>query len=114
MLGVRVALIVATTLTGTPWYPAVADTLEAALAFAYQNNPQLNAQRAATRAVDENVGIALSIDRPARCFSTGCRTPAGPGRPRAKFPPRARPCEPPNKPWSSLRLLPIPAAPPLA
>jgi outer membrane protein len=63
-LGVRVALIVATTLTGTPWYPAVADTLEAALALAYQNNPQLNARRAATRAVDENVGIALSIDRP--------------------------------------------------
>ena len=39
---------------------AIADTLEGALALAYQNNPQLNAQRAATRATDESVGVALS------------------------------------------------------
>ena len=39
-------------------------TLEAALIQAYQNNPQLNAQRAATRAVDEAVPTALSGYRP--------------------------------------------------
>jgi outer membrane protein len=35
-----------------------------AIIQAYQNNPQLNAQRAATRAVDENVSIALGGYRP--------------------------------------------------
>jgi outer membrane protein len=39
-------------------------TLPAALIQAYINNPQLNAQRAATRAVDENVPTALSGYRP--------------------------------------------------
>ena len=39
-------------------------TLEAALALAYFNNPTLNAQRAATRATDENVPTALSGYRP--------------------------------------------------
>jgi outer membrane protein len=39
-------------------------TLPAALIQAYQNNPQLNAQRAAARAVDENVSIALGGYRP--------------------------------------------------
>ena len=39
-------------------------TLESALIQAYHNNPQLNAQRAATRAVDENVPSALSGYRP--------------------------------------------------
>lgn len=43
---------------------AVADTLESALAQAYQNNPSLNAQRAALRATDEGVPIALSGYRP--------------------------------------------------
>jgi outer membrane protein len=38
--------------------------LNTALAQAYVNNPQLNAQRAATRAVDENVAIALGGYRP--------------------------------------------------
>ena len=33
--------------------PAAADTLEAALAYAYVNNPQLNSQRAVVRATDE-------------------------------------------------------------
>ena len=37
---------------------------EAALIQAYQNNPQLDAQRAATRATDENVPTALSGYRP--------------------------------------------------
>jgi outer membrane protein len=41
-----------------------ADTIEAALVRAYQNNPQLNAQRAAVRATDENVPQALSGYRP--------------------------------------------------
>ena len=39
--------------------PALADTIEAALVRAYQNNPQLNAQRAQVRATDENVPQAL-------------------------------------------------------
>jgi len=41
-----------------------ADTLEWALVQAYQNNPSLNAQRAALRATDENVPQALSGYRP--------------------------------------------------
>jgi len=43
---------------------AAADTLEWALVQAYQNNPSLNAQRAALRATDENVPEALSGYRP--------------------------------------------------
>ncbi len=43
---------------------AAAETIEAALARAYQNNPQLNAQRAIVRQTDENVPQALSGYRP--------------------------------------------------
>jgi len=43
---------------------ARAETLESALAQAYRNNPQLNAQRASLRAVDENVSQALAGYRP--------------------------------------------------
>jgi outer membrane protein len=43
---------------------ASAQTLEQSLAAAYVNNPVLNAQRAATRAVDEKVPQALSGFRP--------------------------------------------------
>src|SRR5439155_6745039 len=43
---------------------ANAETLEQALVQAYQNNPQLNAQRASARATDENVSIALGGYRP--------------------------------------------------
>lgn len=43
---------------------ASADTIEWALVQAYQNNPSLNAQRAALRATDENVPQALSGFRP--------------------------------------------------
>jgi len=43
---------------------AIADTLEWALVQAYQNNPSLNAQRAALRATDEAVPQALSGYRP--------------------------------------------------
>src|ERR1700743_1503394 len=44
--------------------PALADTIEAALVRAYQNNPQLNAQRAQVRVTDENVPQSLSGYRP--------------------------------------------------
>jgi outer membrane protein len=44
--------------------PVLADTIEAALVRAYQNNPQLNAQRAFVRAQDEGVPQALSGYRP--------------------------------------------------
>ena len=44
--------------------PALADTIEAALVRAYQNNPQLNAQRAQVRFTDESVPQALSGYRP--------------------------------------------------
>jgi outer membrane protein len=50
-----------------------ADTIPGALVQAYQNNPQLNAQRAATRVTDENVPIALSGYRP-RITATGSLT----------------------------------------
>jgi outer membrane protein len=43
---------------------AGADTLEQALVQAYQNNPQINAQRATVRATDEAVPQALSGYRP--------------------------------------------------
>jgi outer membrane protein len=44
--------------------PALADTIDAALVRSYQNNPQLNAQRASVRSTDENVPQALSGYRP--------------------------------------------------
>jgi outer membrane protein len=48
-------------------------TIEGALIQAYQNNPQLNSQRAATRATDENVPVALAGYRP-RVTLTGSLT----------------------------------------
>ena len=44
--------------------PLAAETIETALAKAYQNNPQLNAQRAIVREADEGVPAALSGYRP--------------------------------------------------
>src|SRR6202166_2744489 len=44
--------------------PVLADTIETELVRAYQNNPQLNAQRAQVRSTDENVPQALSGYRP--------------------------------------------------
>ena len=44
--------------------PIGSTTLPIALVQAYVNNPQLNAQRANTRAIDENVSIALGSYRP--------------------------------------------------
>jgi outer membrane protein len=43
---------------------ASAETIESALVKAYQNNPQLNAQRASVRSIDEGVPQALSGYRP--------------------------------------------------
>jgi outer membrane protein TolC len=39
-------------------------TMDGVLVQAYQNNPQLNSQRSATRAIDENVPTALAGYRP--------------------------------------------------
>ncbi len=72
-MGVRVAgayiwtvasLVLAAAGSGLAGSEAAADTLEWALVQAYQNNPSLNAQRAALRATDENVPQALSGYRP--------------------------------------------------
>ena len=57
--GVLVAMTIAT----SP-LPVSAETLESAMARAYVGNPSLNAQRASTRATDENVPRALSGYRP--------------------------------------------------
>ena len=63
LLAGAAALALATVWSGAAT-PVLADTIEAALVRAYQNNPQLNAQRASVRAVDENVPQALSGYRP--------------------------------------------------
>jgi outer membrane protein len=57
---------VVTALTTMAAWPtsASAETLESALSRAYTGNPTLDAQRAAVRATDENVPIALSGFRP--------------------------------------------------
>ena len=51
---------------GTALCPSLApaETIESAMVKAYQNNPQLNAQRASVRAIDEGVPQALSGYRP--------------------------------------------------
>jgi outer membrane protein len=54
----------AVVMTGGWLSPASAETIEAALARAYRNNPQLNAQRAIVRQTDEGVPQALSGYRP--------------------------------------------------
>ena len=50
-------------LTGV-WHPASAETLVQALVATYLDNPDLNAQRASLRSIDENVSQALSTGRP--------------------------------------------------
>jgi outer membrane protein len=50
-------------------HPATAQTLTEAFAYAYNNNPQLLAQRAALRATDESVPQALSSWRPTVTFT---------------------------------------------
>jgi len=72
---VRAFLLAIASLAGAVLAPAIlcrraaADTLEWALVQAYQNNPSLNAQRAALRATDENVPQALSGYRPKLSFT---------------------------------------------
>src|SRR5205814_5872886 len=70
--------------------PALADTIDAALVRAYQNNPQLNAQRASVRSTDENVPQALSGYRPRVAITASAgyqytdtllKTSGGPGAP---------------------------------
>ncbi len=61
LTGVAVAAVLLG-LTGAP--PVLAETIQGALVRAYQDNPQLNAQRAQVRATDENVPQALSGYRP--------------------------------------------------
>ncbi len=56
--------LIALVLTVSTALSAHADTLEAALAKAYEYNPSLKAVRASTGAVDENVAIAKSGYRP--------------------------------------------------
>jgi outer membrane protein len=67
--------------------PAAAGSIESALAYAYRNNPQLNAQRAIVRATDEGVPEALAGYRPQASItaSVGVQSlstttlPVGPG-----------------------------------
>src|SRR4249920_1859478 len=67
MVGVKVVTGAAATVLLMAYMgltPVLADTIEAAMVRAYQNNPQLNAQRAQVRSTDENVPQALSGYRP--------------------------------------------------
>ena len=43
--------------------PSLADTLKDAMALAYQGNPNLLAARAQLRATDENVPIAVNLQK---------------------------------------------------
>jgi outer membrane protein TolC len=56
-------MVIATMVAAVPG-EAAAETMESALARAYQGNPQLNAQRAIVRQNDEGVSQALSGYRP--------------------------------------------------
>ena len=58
------AFLLSIALTVSAPHGALAETIEAALAHAYENNPQLNAQRAIVRQTDETVAQALSGYRP--------------------------------------------------
>ena len=61
----RVSRVLAVVVAAGAFSPAAsADTLPWALIQAYQNNPQITAQRAAVRATDESVPAALSGYRP--------------------------------------------------
>ena len=59
-----ISLALAVSLAFTQVNASIAETINSALASAYNNNPTLNAQRAATRAVDESIAIAKSGYRP--------------------------------------------------
>src|SRR3569833_1649440 len=60
--GAVIALLLLGAAAGS--HPASGETLQEALAAAYQSSPQLNASRAQQRATDENVPQALSGFRP--------------------------------------------------
>jgi outer membrane protein len=64
--GARLAAIALAAIAGVSAFPSslAAETLPSALTQAYQNNPQLNAERARLRATDEGVPQALSGYRP--------------------------------------------------
>ncbi len=59
-----VRAVVAALLASTPLGAASADTLQEAMASAYLTNPELTAQRAQQRVVDESVSLANSNFRP--------------------------------------------------
>lgn len=61
---VSLKMLAAATLFFASSVAVKAQTIHSALASAYNNNPELNAQRAATRAIDEGVAIAKSGYRP--------------------------------------------------
>jgi len=69
--GRLLAATVCAAVTGGMAVPASAETLADAVALAYQNNPTLQAQRAAQRALDENYVQARSGWRPQLGFSAG-------------------------------------------
>jgi outer membrane protein len=64
-------LLVAATINVVTAGVASAETIEAALAYAYQNNPQLDAFRAQVRAIDEGVPQALAGYRPKASLGVG-------------------------------------------
>jgi len=59
-----IGIALAITLSFGQVSPAFSETINSALASAYNNNPTLNAQRAATRVADEGVPLAKSGLRP--------------------------------------------------
>src|SRR5882672_627762 len=61
-LGTNITLLAILAFTGTAFAEPL--TLNQALGLAYETNPQLNAQRAALRAIDEDVAKALGGWRP--------------------------------------------------
>jgi outer membrane protein len=61
---IATTLLIPAALLASPPRNAAAETIEAALARAYQGNPQLNAQRTIVRQTDEGVSQALSGYRP--------------------------------------------------
>jgi outer membrane protein len=63
-LGTSPAIVLIAIAMGMIPRSSAADTLNGALVQSYVNNPQLGAQRAATRATDENVAIQLGGYRP--------------------------------------------------
>jgi outer membrane protein len=66
-----IILLVAATTNFAAAGAASAETIEGALAYAYQNNPQLDAYRAQVRAIDEGVPQALAGYRPKASLGVG-------------------------------------------